>query len=760
MLPYLIHLNDDLEAEYTDSENVRNQERQIVASLDALQGFVETVDSASRGDVSAERAARSVRDLTVGRPYMMSLDNQMSLVMVASAIPADDFETAPLLDKRIEALLEPLAVAHPEYRFERTGMTAIARDEMDSIGPETQMITLLALVLVFLVLVWSFRSFVTPLLTLVPILLGIIWSLGVIALTLGSMNLMTVMIMVVLLGLGVDFSIHLTSRFHEEIARNGSVEELLGLALAETGLGVVTGGVTTAVAFLALMVADTKGIEEFGFCAGVGVLTTLAAVLWILPALLASWGKRLLARGDRPQGRSSAWMGGIAEWVGRWRVAAIVFGIVATAAGGWAGRQLAWEWNFMELEPEGLRSIALQDEIIDRFKLSVTVAMLTAETPEESRALRKQLEDKRIIGEVDDISLWLSRPDLDQSLPFIRELRETAAVGKESLGFADGTSPAERRVRWAEELDRLWANMVEIQALAFTGGQDRVVEKTAQLVATRDSRESGLLRRVADGFAADEAIDWASLDRFSDTFSEGLRAQVARMARGEEPVTLDMVPADIAARYVSPTSAGYLMQTLPKQNLNQREELELFDEVAARVHPRVTGMPQMMLHMNRETIREGKLAFLAASLVILVVLLLDFRRPLIAVLAFLPLLSGIAYVLGILWLLGEKLNYINVIGLPVMIGIGVDDGVHFFHRFIQEGRGGMRRAVESVGRAMVLTSLTTMIGFGSLMLYLMRGMASLGLVLFLGVGMCLLVTFTLLPALASLFEAQILKQKR
>ena len=65
---------------------------------------------------------------------------------------------------------------------------------------------------------------------------------------------------------------------------------------------------------------------------------------------------------------------------------------------------------------------------------------------------------------------------------------------------------------------------------------------------------------------------------------------------------------------------------------------------------------------------------------------------------------------------------------------------------IQEGRGGLDRAVGSVGRAMVLTSVTTMIGFGSLTLYLMRGMASLGLVLFLGVGMCLLVTFTLLPA--------------
>jgi predicted RND superfamily exporter protein len=100
-----------------------------------------------------------------------------------------------------------------------------------------------------------------------------------------------------------------------------------------------------------------------------------------------------------------------------------------------------------------------------------------------------------------------------------------------------------------------------------------------------------------------------------------------------------------------------------------------------------------------------------------------------------------------------------MIALPVIIGIGVDDGVHFFHRFIQEGRGGLKRAVSSVGRGMLMSSLTTMIGFGSLMLYLMRGMASMGLVLFLGVGACLVVTFTLLPALAILFEDTIFREK-
>jgi predicted RND superfamily exporter protein len=413
----------------------------------------------------------------------------------------------------------------------------------------------------------------------------------------------------------------------------------------------------------------------------------------------------------------------------------------------------------MELEPAGLRSIELQDEIIDKYKLSISLSMLTAESVEESRALRKTFKERRVVGDVDDVSLWVSRPDFAESRAYIRGLRE--ALQQYPMGENGPALDSEAgRARLAEELDRLWANIVEIQALSFTGGQDRVVDKTTQLVARRENRDAGLLRHVADKFAEAEDIDWESFEGFAEDFTRAMQLQATRMAQGDDAVTLDEVPADILAKYISDTEPGFLMQIYPKENLYEREDLEIFQDVAARVHPNVTGLPQMFLKMNLETIREGKLAFFAAIGVIFVVLLLDFRRPLVAVLAFLPLICGLALMMGVMWLLGEKLNYINLIAFPLIIGIGVDDGVHFFHRFIQEGKGGLRRAVTSVGRAMLMTSLTTMIGFGSLMLYLMRGMASLGFVLFVGVGTCLLVTFTLLPALAMLFEDRIVAARR
>lgn len=780
LLPYLTHLNDDFEAEYMDGDNVKNQERQIVSSLDALQEFVETLRAAADGDtISAAQAQRIVRDLTIGTPYLRSLDTTMTLTMVSSVVPYDDFEHAMELDRQIEKTLLPLSEQYPDFRFERTGMTAVGRDEMDSVGPMTTVITLLALVCVFVLLIWNFRSVMTPILTLLPIMAGIIWSLGVITLALGQLNLFTVMIMVILLGLGIDFSIHIATRFQEEIVAGRSIEEAMYATLNETGKGVITGALTTAAAFYTLLIAQTKGIFEFGFCAGTGVIVTLLAVLWLLPSLLAFRASR---RQKRLAGFGKAHdfsaLGALAEGMGRWRYIVVPFLTVATAAGIWGGMNLGWEWNFNKLEPKGLRSVELQDEIIDKFKFSIAFSMMTVDSIEKSRDLRTQFQEKSLIGEVDDVSQWVSRPDFEESHEYIVELRELLVTPQAPISFgAQSVQPEDRAVmeelamnreRLAEELDRLWANLVEIQALSFIGGQDRVVAKTTQLVATRDNRDQGLLRQIADRFAAsvdpdlngEGDVDWNAVEHFNGVFNQTLRQQVERMAQGDAPVTLAMVPDDIRARYESHSGEpGFLMQITPKHNLYEKEDLQMFQDVVSKIHSNVTGTPQMIITMTEETIREGKVASMLAVGLILVLLVLDFRKtPLVAGLAFLPLICGTALMLGVMWLFGEKFNYVNMIALPVIIGIGVDDGVHFFHRLLHEGKGGLRRSATSVGRAMLMTSLTTMIGFGSLMFYMMEGMKSMGFALFVGVGMCFTITITLLPALSVFFEKWILKE--
>lgn len=749
---YLSALNDDFEAEYSDSDSVRNNERQVVSSLQALEYLIDLAGRSVDGTISDREIDRVVRDILIGSPYTLSLDGTMGLVMVAPALGTDNVDALVEMDRMLEYLLMPLGAEYPGYTIERTGIVAVSRDEMDSVGPYTMAISMVVLVLIFLMLTYNFRSFVIPLISLIPVVIGIIWVMGFVGITLGSLNLITVMIMVVLLGLGIDFTIHLSSRFMGEFSLSGDLEKALIVTLTGTGKGVITGALTTAVAFFVLISAETKAVKEFGFCAGAGVIFTLIATLWVLPALLAFWVGRHRKK-DRPVKpiRLMPGLGRSALWFGRHRVFVALLFVVITAAGVIGGLKLEWEWNFMNLEAKGLRSVELQDEIVEKYKLSQTTSMLRVESVEESRRLRKEFKDLSVVGEVNDISQWVSRDDVSETLGYVAKLRDA-----ESSVVLHTTISQQELSRIGEELDRLWANLVEIQALSITGGQERVVEKTKDIVASRENRNEGKLRVLADRVMSMEHST-TGLAGFVTAFSVRLKAAVEKTVQVDQAVTLEMVPTKYLDQFVSSTEGSYLMTIMPVKNLFNREDLVHFKNVVTEIDSGVTGLPQLIIEMNDSTLKDGKRAMGFAFLVIVLLLVYDFKNPLIALLTTLPLLISLALTLGTMWLFGQKLNYINMIALPVIIGIGVDDGVHFFHQLKERGKGTIKETAASAGRAMLLTSLTTMAGFGSLMFYLMRGMASLGFVLFFGVAYCFIVTIVLLPGLALFCEKNIFK---
>jgi predicted RND superfamily exporter protein len=121
-----------------------------------------------------------------------------------------------------------------------------------------------------------------------------------------------------------------------------------------------------------------------------------------------------------------------------------------------------------------------------------------------------------------------------------------------------------------------------------------------------------------------------------------------------------------------------------------------------------------------------------------------------ALLAMVPLVVGAIWMVGLMHLFGMMLNVVNVIGIPLILGIGIDDGVHILHRFRLEGPGRLPVVFSSTGKAVVLTSITTMLAFGSLGFAAYRGLASLGITLFIGVGTALLATLCVLPPLLAL----------
>src|SRR5262249_39210567 len=149
-------------------------------------------------------------------------------------------------------------------------------------------------------------------------------------------------------------------------------------------------------------------------------------------------------------------------------------------------------------------------------------------------------------------------------------------------------------------------------------------------------------------------------------------------------------------------------------------------------------------------------AGLYAFAVIVLVLWLDFRGPRNTLLALLPLVLGVGWTVGLLGLFGFPLNPANMIAFPLILGVGVDNGVHVIHDWLLRRRDGAATISRAIGRGVFVKALTTIIGFGTLMISSERGLASLGFILALGVSCCMLTALLFLPAvLGALSKKQV-----
>ncbi len=756
LVPYLSHLNDDFEREFSgDSEKVKDQERELVASLAALEDFIRLLDqAASKKDIDPSNLIRTVRDLSSGNPYFLSLDKQMGIIPVAVKAKATDYESSLFVDAKIIKILDEIKGELPEVNISTTGAIPISRDEMESIGSSTMVLSLAALLIIFVVLVWNFRSVYTPLFAVFPIIVGIIWAVGFYRLTIVDLNIVTAMIMLVLLGLGIDFSIHLITRFYEERGAGKSLEEALSAGVVKTGKGVVTGAITSALAFFALMVGDTKGIVEFGFCAGSGIIIILAAIFFILPALLVWRDNRLSRKDRRIQSRDFDALGNFAGKVAsRKSISLSIVALLAVVAV-YQIRNIEYEYNLMETEPEGLDSIMLQDEIIDRFKLSIDMAFTTVDTVSQSRSLSKKLKKKSVVGEVDSIDRWLPELEwIEHNDSVIRRLKQD--IDKDIQ--QDFISPAglSARKQMVEELQRLLHNMIEIEELSFISGQDRVLIAFGRI--TGGEQQNGILVKLVNRFKVNQ-VDWQGIDRLAQVFSLHLKDRLTQMVKNTGPVTEEMLPEKLRNIYKNKDTGRYLVQVYPKKNLYEREPLLRFTESVNSASSNITGIPNLMLLINESMIKDGTRALLVAALVIFILIFIDLRNLTATLVAMIPLMFGVIWMLASMVIFGIKLNFSNMAVIPIIIGIGVDNGIHILHRWRQEGIGGLQKATAKVGHAILMTSITTMVGFGSISFYTHRGMASLGNILFLGVGFCFLSTILILPSLGSFVEKRIINR--
>ena len=204
-------------------------------------------------------------------------------------------------------------------------------------------------------------------------------------------------------------------------------------------------------------------------------------------------------------------------------------------------------------------------------------------------------------------------------------------------------------------------------------------------------------------------------------------------------------PDYFTAGFVS-SNGSYAVYAYPRGNVWDPAVQKTFVEAMRKIDPEVTGMPFLGSFMVARSQRALYVTAALCGVLLLLTVAVDLRRPLLILLAVLPVVLTVLALRGLMSAFGVPLNPLNVMALPIVIGIAVDNGVYLVHRF-QSEQGDLFRTLAGTGRSVLMTSATTMAGFGALMFTSHRGLASFAIALTLGVGAALTVALFVLPQL-------------
>jgi hopanoid biosynthesis associated RND transporter like protein HpnN len=727
------------------------------------------------------------KDLLAEPQYFFSGDGSLAFLLVRPIKKAGSFTAVRDSVEAARTVLDDTRSDFPELEFGLTGLPVLENDEMVAAQRDTRLASLLAIagvtVLFFIVyrslrypfrmqdratsvrkrgpirsLGFAMRTLTVwlryPLLTVGTLLVGTAWALGWTTLTVGHMNILSATFAVMLIGMG-DYGVLWVMRYEQERRQGATVEGALRQTAICVGGGTLTAALTTAVAFYAAMLADFRGVAELGWIAGSGVLLCALSCFTVLPAVL-----KLMDRRETVGTRQSAV--GSEEGVCRLRTADclphsvwlpslgrragwVVAGCLAVTLGlGYCATRLGYDHNLLHLQAHDLDSVKWQMTLIKHTAGASWHAESYTDTPGEVLALKARYEQLPTVSRVVEIA---SLVPADQN-------RKVALLGD-----------IQRRLHQLPELGARIAHDRPVSAalrslLAAVIEHIGAIEESGhpQKTLLTDLRRS--LRTLHDRIPEQRT---ASVEERLRSFEEALAGDLAadlhrlRDVSTPAPITLDELPPALRERYIG-KNGKWLLQVFGKEREDESlwdfGPLERFTQQVRTVDAEATGKPFGTVEGLR-SMKEGfQWAGLYAFAAIVVVLLLDFRRPRRALIALAPLALGLTMAVGILGLFGVPLNPANMIALPLILGVGVDNGVHVLHDYLAPKSEGCRALSRAIGRGVLVKALTTMIGFGTLMISRQPGLAGLGLCLTLGVACCMVSSLIFLPAVLRLLSGR------
>ena len=723
-------------------------ENALAGLLRGVRGFLErpqhSVDEWTRpGNPLTLLAGETEREATDG--YLHTRDGKTYFLLIHQRGSDDTLDHHRDLVASIRGHADKVSRSFPGVRVALTGQPAMAVEEMDTVRRDTWVTSLAAVVGVTLLTFLVFRWRTHALLVLAALAFGVVWALGAVRIPLlmpGYLNLITSSFISTLVGVGVAYGIHPVSEYELQGAHTGDPMETILESYRRTGAAVTTAAVTTAAAFFSIRLMRFKGFAELGLVAGVGVLLCLVASLVTLPALLLVYG-RWRSRRDRAMHRSPTasvvdrfWVERLAGNICRYPRVVTVLALGLTLAAAWSAYDgLSFSTDIVDLLPRNAESVKYQMRMVRDSDLSPLYNVVAVTDLQALAELRERAEAEEAIARFESILQFLPT-DVDASRAALIRLQ----------GLLDGIRlPSAMRPIDPDVLASSFASLEN--ALDAAAGEAFGAGLGPLAAGLEEARIEAAASREVIAAAAQE--DVAAWERGQHRLLDWSRRSLdwLREAASVEPPTSDGLPPALRDRFLT-RSGKPLALLFPAGDVFDRDQLRDYVEASRRVSAEATGFPLVFHKMANRILAGFQWAVVVGAAAVLVILLIDYRNVKDAVLTMVPLVMGSVWMMGGMRLGGWDFNFANLVAIPLIIGVGIDNGVHVIQRVRLEGAEGMGGVLRHTGRAILIASLTTMVGFGSLAFFAShRGLSSLGVALLLGVGSCLITSTVVLPNL-------------
>jgi hypothetical protein len=649
--------------------------------------------------------------------------------------PTQDELDARTID-RLRQLVKETQREVPGINAGLTGQPVLDYDQMVQSQNDATLASVVSLVLCALIFVYGYNETGRPFKATLCLVIGLAYTLAFATLTVGHLNILTIMFVPMLIGLGIDYGVHLITRYEEELRHGKTEEAALTKAMIYTGQGIFTGALTTAGAFLAMSFTNFKGIQEMGLICGGGLLICFIPMMTMLPGMLLR-GRQNVIDHRTTEDETRARIENI--WLQR---PGLVLGITAglCVAAAVAARKVHFDYNLIKLQSPGLPSVVFAHKLMQSADKSLLYGVIIGDSLTNAVELEAKIKKLPVVADVEPPFYGDFLADQTAKLKLVGEIKQEVAA----LEF----SPPDQRPVDVYELSRTLYGLYGYlgNALEEVGTNEPAL--TRQLVALRVAIED-LRKTMLAGDASALEEHARKLAQFQQALFSDL-GETFRFLQHQDnsaPLRMADLPPALHNQFVG-VNGKLLLQVYPKDDVWERDNQEKFVAALRTVDPDATGAPVQFLEyetMMKDSYVQAAWYSLAA---IAFMVFFHFRSVGAVILSLLPVAIGTLWLAGLMGRFGIPINLANIMTLPLVIGIGVTNGIHILNRFAEERTPGILS--RSTGKAVLVSGLTAIAGFGSMMLSKHHGLFTLGCLMAMGLATCMIAGLTFLPALLNL----------